>query len=324
MQIQLYSENFPVDSKKFVEKTTIKDDGYEENIIRLNHPIAKGSFREIYFDELRIGIGELYLAQETALYFENNDKMVEMYFVIDAEIKIRSENLEKEMRFEPHEHNVIYYDKIRGDLICNAGAFRIVEIDMTPGFLEKYLSKEDLNSREFFNKIKSEQTASLFKENGYINLDMYSIITEISECERKGFYKKMFLEAKVIELLLLQMEQLSENSPIGFSIKPEDVEKLYIVREYILENLSSSISLIELAKIAGTNEFTLKKGFKEVFGTTVFGFWTDVKMEKAKKILKDPNVTIKEVAYEIGYKYPQHFTAAFKRKFGIVPSRIRK
>lgn len=325
MQIELHLDYMPtsVGNRKFVVKETIEDEGYEENIVRLNNPMASGTFREIYFDNLRIGIGELSLAQETTLRFDNKDKMVEMYYTLEADARILSDGLEEEIRFKPHEHNIVYYDSLNGELICGKGDFQIVEIDMAPEFFQKYLSEEEHVNQRFLKIITAGSSDKLASANGHITLEMYNIISEIKDCSRKGLYKKMFMEAKIIELLLLQLEQLAESTERPISIKPKDVEKLYIVRDFILDNLTADHSLKELAKMAGTNEYTLKKGFKEVFDTTVFNFWADAKMKKAMEMLKNPDISIKEVAYEIGYKYPQHFTAAFKRKFGIVPSLAR-
>lgn len=91
-----------------------------------------------------------------------------------------------------------------------------------------------------------------------------------------------------------------------------------------MNNLNNACSLIELAHHVGTNEFTLKKGFKELFGTTVFGFWTDAKMNQAKLMITEQDMSISEVSDSIGYKNPRHFSAAFKRKFGVIPSQFKK
>jgi AraC-like DNA-binding protein len=152
----------------------------------------------------------------------------------------------------------------------------------------------------------------------------HQLITEIIQCNRKGMFKKMFLEAKVIELLLLQFEQLGEAQSTGSSLKRSDIDKIYAVREHIISNLDSTCSLINLALQVGTNEFTLKKGFKEIFGTTVFGFWNDVKMEQAKLMLTEQRMNVGEVSCHVGYKNQRHFSAAFKRKYGILPSELKK
>lgn len=96
-------------------------------------------------------------------------------------------------------------------------------------------------------------------------------------------YKRMFLEAKVIELLLLQLEQFATHDCAVFcSLKSADVEKMYHAKEIILNQLHIPCSLIDLARQVGTNEFTLKKGFKEVFGTNVFGMVGEMRMQHAK------------------------------------------
>jgi AraC-like DNA-binding protein len=68
----------------------------------------------------------------------------------------------------------------------------------------------------------------------------------------------------------------------------------------------------------------LKKGFKELSGTTVFGFCNDVKMGQARKMLLSNKKTVGEVADLLGYKNLTHFSAAFKRKYEVVPSAFKK
>lgn len=325
MQVRLYSDKFFFDNEKenFAFKTYKKEEGYEERLVKLDHPMVKGNFREIYFDQFRIGIGDLQLAQKTVLQFKSEFKMVEMYFSLEAEILLSSDCFDQDVFFKPHEHNIIFMGEIEGCLKCGAGRFRIVEVDMNPSIFIKYMPESGIHYERFLEKIKAGIAGPLGMENGLINLEMHRIIQDILACEREGIYKKMFLESKIIELLLLQLEQFDDQIESPLTVKPDDIEKLYMIRDFILENLTESYSLTDLARLAGTNEFTLKKSFKELFGTTVFGFWNDAKMDLAQKLLKDSDKTIKEVAALVGYKYPQHFTAAFKRKFGIVPSHLR-
>jgi len=157
-----------------------------------------------------------------------------------------------------------------------------------------------------------------------ITPNMHLVIEEILSCNRKGTFKRMFLQSKVIELMLLQLEQIAHESVRGnYSLKKRDIEKIYAVKEFILLNLSKPFTLIHLAKQFETNQYVLKKGFKEIFGTTVFGFLQENKMEQAKKMLLEQDLTIGEVSDLVGYKNPQHFTTAFKRKFGYTPSKLK-
>jgi AraC-like DNA-binding protein len=75
--------------------------------------------------------------------------------------------------------------------------------------------------------------------------------------------------------------------------------------------------------MVGTNECTLKNGFKRLFGDTVFGYLFDYRMEMARNYLLDTGKTMQEIAELVGYEYHSHFTTAFKRKFGVSPQEYR-
>ncbi|MCD8538528.1 MAG: helix-turn-helix transcriptional regulator [Leadbetterella sp.] len=47
-------------------------------------------------------------------------------------------------------------------------------------------------------------------------------------------------------------------------------------------------------------------------------------MEKAREMLETTDLNVSEVAEKVGYKNPQHFSTAFKRKYGVLPSSLKK
>jgi AraC-like DNA-binding protein len=75
--------------------------------------------------------------------------------------------------------------------------------------------------------------------------------------------------------------------------------------------------------MVGTNECTLKNGFKTLFGTTVFGYLFNYRMKLAGQYLSDTDKTIQEIAGLVGYEYLSHFSTAFKRKFYVSPQQYR-
>ena len=79
-----------------------------------------------------------------------------------------------------------------------------------------------------------------------------------------------------------------------------------------------------MAHIAGINDFKLKNGFKQLYGTTVFGFLFEERMQQAMIMLTETETAIKEISISIGYKNLPNFTAAFKKRFGYPPSFVRK
>jgi AraC family transcriptional activator of pyochelin receptor len=61
-----------------------------------------------------------------------------------------------------------------------------------------------------------------------------------------------------------------------------------------------------------------------LFGSTVFSYLTGQRLELAMQMLNDTDQTAAQVAFALGYKTPQHFGEAFKRRFGITPKAVRK
>ena len=66
----------------------------------------------------------------------------------------------------------------------------------------------------------------------------------------------------------------------------------------------------------------LKKSFKELFGIPVIEYLYNLKMEHARKMLYEQGMYVSEVSSIVGYKNPNHFSTAFKRKFGVKPSKV--
>lgn len=300
------------------------DDGITEIFTDLTQHFGNGFYKEIYFEGVHIGFGNTILKNKIKIDFESDVETVEMHFVLNGESSSVTDKFDKGASFLPHQHNLIYTNGISGQMQWESNHFQICEINLAPKFLKKFFPQGSHLFDNFRDVMEKGNSGLLSKNNNLINLAMYEAIYEIMNCNRQGVFKRMFLESKVIELLLLQLEQFSENSNLNSSIKKTEADKIYAVREFILDNLDAECSLIDLAHKVGTNEFTLKKGFKELFGTTVFSFWNDAKMDQAKLWLTEEGMNVGEVSHLIGYKNQRHFSAAFKRKFGIIPSVLKK
>jgi AraC family transcriptional regulator len=90
-------------------------------------------------------------------------------------------------------------------------------------------------------------------------------------------------------------------------------------REILLQHIGDPITIKELAKKVATNECYLKKGFKEMFGTTIFDFYQGQRMEHAKYLLYDKGLSVTDVSSLLGYSSISHFSTAFKKHTGIKP-----
>ena len=295
-----------------------------EREYKMDQSVLDGSYKETFFDGMHIGYGNFRLPRPTLIHFETDLETIEMHFALQGNAQVHSKNFTTEVAFKTNQHNLMYACEFKGSVEwCDITDMKVFEVNLWPSFFEKYLPESGLFDL-FRECIEKKQSTVLSPHNYPITPQMMTLIHQIINCNRTGRYKRMFIESHVIELLMLQLEQIdNHNCEVFCALSKQQVEKLYAVKEILTQHLSGDFTLNSLAQNVGTNEFTLKKGFKELFGTSVFGYWNQLKMQEARKLLADGVLNVKEVSNRIGYKNPQHFSTAFKRHYGYSPSEIR-
>jgi AraC family transcriptional regulator, transcriptional activator of the genes for pyochelin and ferripyochelin receptors len=166
----------------------------------------------------------------------------------------------------------------------------------------------------------------LFSEQwGAIDPGMETVIQQIIHCSYAGDLKRLFLLSKSIELLVLSADACSQSAARNaLFIKTHiDKEKIIAARDLVNLRVDDPPNLSEIALAVGLNEYKLKRGFKETFHTTVFGYLSEQRLQRAWRHLLDTEKTAAEISAELGYATPQHFNNAFKKKFGRTPQSIR-
>ena len=123
--------------------------------------------------------------------------------------------------------------------------------------------------------------------------------------------------------LLYSMECMAGENDEVFSCKflanEADREKIALAREILLQHISEPLTIKELSRKAAINECYLKKGFKEMYGTTIFDFFQSQRMEHAKYLLYEKGLTVTDVSALLGYSSISHFSTAFKKHTGLKP-----
>ena len=192
----------------------------------------------------------------------------------------------------------------------------------------------DLNTiRRFATELNSvpKQLQALIEDNnpqrfhlavGGITSQMETTIEQIWHHPYQGAIAQMYLEGKVLELLAMQLTQLAEleSSAVKSTLKPQSIDRIYQAREILSTNLENPPSIAELTKQVGISELTLRRGFRELFQTTIIQYLTQKRMEQAELLLRSQKLSVAEVSNLVGYSHLGYFAKVFKRQFGITPS----
>jgi AraC family transcriptional regulator len=138
--------------------------------------------------------------------------------------------------------------------------------------------------------------------------------------------ENIFINAQTQILLLYSMDCMLGEKEEVFSCKflanEADREKISKAREVLLQHIGEPLTIKELSRKVAINECYLKKGFKEMFGTTIFDFYQSQRMEHAKYLLYDKGLSVTEVSLMLGYSSISHFSTAFKKHTGIKPCEL--
>jgi AraC family transcriptional regulator len=138
--------------------------------------------------------------------------------------------------------------------------------------------------------------------------------------------ENIFVNAQTQMLLLNTLDCLDDRElnviNCKFLSNESDREKVMKAREVLIEHICEPITIKQLSRKVAMNECYLKKGFKEMFGTTIFEFYQSQRMEHAKYLLYEKGLSVTEVSDILGYSSISHFSTAFKKHTGLKPCEL--
>ena len=125
------------------------------------------------------------------------------------------------------------------------------------------------------------------------------------------------------QFLILLMRQQSQKDGTAEVFLPKEsfgghIEGL--VNAYLAENLYGRISLSELCARLNYGKTFLCTQYKKSTGQTIFGRFAQLKIEEAKKLIREKNHTFRQISELLGFDSPAHFTGAFKRLTSMTPT----
>lgn len=171
--------------------------------------------------------------------------------------------------------------------------------------------------------LSPENSTKKYYDNAVVSPSMAVVLSQILSSNIHQSMKALYLKGKVYELLSLYFNK-NEDTDIEqcpFLIDEDNIRKIRLAKELILQNISEPPSLQMLSESIGLSLNKLKEGFKQLYGDTVFGYLLDHKMEEARRMLASKNYNVNEVGLKIGYSTSSHFIAAFKKKYGTTPKK---
>lgn len=223
---------------------------------------------------------------------------------------------------------ITFFPNLCGISRCSGGRpVRTVGIYVDPLLLNTFLGEQLDSIPDDFRSILDGSDNNHYYYSRIMTPSMQIAVHQIFNCPYQGFTRRMYLESKALELISLQLSQLvfGRNGPVKPPVlRPDDIERIRHARDILIDNIQNPPTIRELARTVAINEFKLKQGFRQTFGTTVFGYLQDYRFETTRLLLEENCMNVSEVAFTVGYSDIKHFYDSFKKRFGITPGAYRR
>jgi AraC-like DNA-binding protein len=194
--------------------------------------------------------------------------------------------------------------------------------------LDVYAGKDLCSQLSFFFpeiQFDSERIRNLFPLPSFITPSIQKVIGEILECPYDERTSNFYFDVKVREYFYLLLQDYIAANKKRHRLTSYELDKLSLAKEILLSDLTQPpLTIRQLAKAAGINEFKLKVGFTEIFHTGVFECFQRARMYKARELLLQTNKPIKEICTLAGYPRMTNFITAFRKFFGYTPGSLRR
>lgn len=154
---------------------------------------------------------------------------------------------------------------------------------------------------------------------------MHRVMQDMFSPPRGGAIERLYLQGKALELLSLQCWAIADTADDEAALTAREMVRLREARARLLADMSNPPGLEELALAVGLTPRRLNRGFRIAFGTTVFDYLRDARLDAARRMLEEGgDMPLKRLAWAVGYSQASNFVTAFRRRFGVSPARYRR
>ena len=199
------------------------------------------------------------------------------------------------------------------ELISICSAINMIHIDASLNQFTKLFERLTVDLKLEAKQLRAELIILFNHLEQFLNQQHFKISSfQFPELDEVKLIKKVS-EQQIIKLI--QIISKEKETRINHFVE--------VAKDYIYENYRDDISLVQIANYVNLNPFYFSKMFKKKTGETFSDFMMKVRIEKAKQLMQDERLNLKEISYEVGYNDPNYFSRVFKKYTNESPKHFR-
>ncbi|HEY4290593.1 MAG TPA: AraC family transcriptional regulator [Puia sp.] len=195
----------------------------------------------------------------------------------------------------------------------------VVCVRMRRSSLESLLGD---SHRAYLNDLLQQGQSFFIHEQ--LSEEMRSLLGELKLPPAAKALQQLFYHVRVLQLIYLLMEQLNKRTIApNKNDDPDHIARVFRARSLLVRDLSAPPTIASLARSILMSESQLKQSFREIFGVSIYQYFQNARLEKARQMLAENKHTVKEVGYELGFTNIGHFSRLFERAYHVKPKRFQ-
>ncbi len=274
-------------------------------------------------DNMTIGYNSTKFEKETTLSSSDKKDVVRLHFGLKGDYRFSYKQLNQSYDLIGGHYNLMYSPEFDITVSNKTAEINTFGISFDRSYFLNLIHSDESHLLNFKEKVANGKAIMLYTNWGAIDASMESLFRDIIQGPFKGNLRDSFLQSRSMELFLAATHLPFIQKKNNFIKVKADKEKIIAARDYINAKYIEAPNLSEVSKYVGLNEYKLKHGFKEIFGSTLFGYMTECRWQEAKRLLLDTKISSAEISNQLGYATPQHFNNRFKMRFGQTPTVFR-
>lgn len=290
----------------------------EVRAIRVPENKATFVFNEKSFDRVEVISCDYELEKDQNLLIDVKNDALKMHFRLSGESSCFCDE-GGSFSLKSGEHSLMFHNNCETKVVMNPtqNQGKFIEIMLSRSLFERFFEGGNDFQQQFLNQTMKKNHVWTDRSLN-ITPKMFALLQEMKDDTYQGHLKKLYLEAKITELMVLQVDAFDKTKDLP-KLTAQELDQIQYAKVLIEQNIQTPLTIQQLSRIVGLNIKKLTIGFKTVFQTTIFEYAKAYRMLEAKRLLLDQKWYVNEVAEHLGYKNPQHFTVAFKKYYGVVP-----
>lgn len=296
-------------------------DKESERTYRLKSDAGEGLMRDYVVTK---GINLIYSEIESYYSFVSEQRMpvdyLEIMYMVEGHAEFEMEN-RRVASADKGDVCIFNSNVSTKNCIVGKGGMRCLSIvfmiEALESFLNRMFETNEFGKSTLFREAMDAKSCICVPAGEKLG-NIFSQLMQLPE--RYGDHHRKILVTEAILFLLGIGER--KNSDFRY-FSGDTGNKVHAARKILGEDIASDISVEELSDRVGLNRTTLQRVFKQMYGVTTFEYRTQVRMQEAKNLLLNDSVSVTEAAGLCGYSNASKFAAAFKKVFGVTPSKWR-